>query len=149
MAMHPNTPASQPPFAPTEQGDSQPMCQSSIEERFSNMEKQFYLLTTVVREQGRTIEEQSQQMGDMRQRIDEQEEELAYLRTKHGEDTTNTGKLVFNFSKHKKKDIYAWLIEGFHLGIIQSSISAFIRFLAKYTNLGSESSIRSQFYAYW
>ena len=148
MAMHPNIPASRPPSAPTTERDSQPMCPMAADERLRNMENQFYLLTATVRAQGETIERNNKEMAAMRQRLDDQEEELATLRAQRGADSRKSGILIFDFVHHKKKEVYAWIIEGLRLGLIKSCKSALIRFLAQFTNLGREDSIRSQLYDY-
>ena len=148
MDMRPNIPASQSPSAPSTEREPQPMCLTDIDERFRNMENQFYLFSTALKAQGKTIDELSKQINFLLQQNEEKDQEIANLHSQCGEDTTNGDKLVFDFTHHKKKDIYAWLIDGLRLGIIKGSMSDLIRWLAHFTNLGSEASIRSQLYGY-
>ncbi|MBQ9651250.1 MAG: hypothetical protein IJV13_03425 [Prevotella sp.] len=56
-------------------------------------------------------------------------------------------KLLFNFERVKKKDIYAELVHLYYSRhFFACSVSDLIRFLAAATNLGSESAVRKGFY---
>jgi len=57
-------------------------------------------------------------------------------------------KLLFDFDNIHKKDVYMMVIELHKRKGIKSSNEELIRWLAKHTNLGSESSINNQFYDY-
>ena len=57
-------------------------------------------------------------------------------------------KLLFEFDNNHKKDVYMMVIELHKRKGIKSSNEELIRWLAKHTNLGSESSINNQFYDY-
>lgn len=57
-------------------------------------------------------------------------------------------RLLFDFNNIQKKDVYMMLLDLHRRGGIKSRNDQLIRFLAKHTNLGSESSINNQFYDY-
>ena len=57
-------------------------------------------------------------------------------------------RLLFDFDNIQKKDVYMMVIELHKRKGIKSSNEELIRWLAKHTNLGSESSINNQFYDY-
>lgn len=60
----------------------------------------------------------------------------------------NVKKLHFNFKRIHKKEVYQAFIEIYANGGIEMENQELISFLAKYTNLGSESSIKTLFYRY-
>ena len=57
-------------------------------------------------------------------------------------------RLLFDFNNIQKKDVYMMLLDLHRRGGIKSRNDQLIHFLAKHTNLGSESSINNQFYDY-
>lgn len=60
----------------------------------------------------------------------------------------NVRKMRFNFKRIHKKDVYQAFIDIYAHGGIEMDNQELIAFLAKYTNLGSESSIKTLFYRY-
>jgi len=61
---------------------------------------------------------------------------------------TNARKLRFNFKRIHKKEVYQAFLEIYAHGGIELSNQELISFLARYTNLGSEASIKTLFYRY-
>ena len=61
---------------------------------------------------------------------------------------TNVRKLRFNFKRIHKKEVYQAFLEIYARGGIELSNQDLISFLARYTNLGSETSIKTLFYRY-
>ena len=61
---------------------------------------------------------------------------------------TNTRKLRFNFKRIHKKEVYQAFLEIYARGGIELNNQELISFLARYTNLGSEASIKTLFYRY-
>ena len=61
---------------------------------------------------------------------------------------TNARKLRFNYKRIHKKEVYQAFLEIYARGGIELNNQELISFLAKYTNLGSESSIKTLFYRY-
>ena len=59
-----------------------------------------------------------------------------------------TCRLCFNFKRIHKKEVYQAFLEIYASGGIELNNQELISFLAKYTNLGSESSIKTLFYRY-
>ena len=57
-------------------------------------------------------------------------------------------KLCFNFKRIRKKDVYHAFLDIYAAGGIEVSNDELISFLANFTNLGSESSIKTLFYRY-
>ena len=57
-------------------------------------------------------------------------------------------KLCFNFKRIRKKDVYHAFLDIYVGGSIEVSNDELISFLANFTNLGSESSIKTLFYRY-
>jgi DNA polymerase III gamma/tau subunit len=61
---------------------------------------------------------------------------------------TKTRKLRFNFRRIHKKDVYQAFLEIYARGGVEMDNQELISFLAHYTNLGSEASIKTLFYRY-
>ena len=59
-----------------------------------------------------------------------------------------TRRLCFNFRRIRKKEVYQAFLEIYAHGGIELNNQELISFLAKYTNLGSEASIKTLFYRY-
>ena len=59
-----------------------------------------------------------------------------------------TRKLCFNFKRIHKKEVYQAFLDIYARGGIEMENQELISFLAQYTNLGSESSIKTLFYRY-
>ena len=59
-----------------------------------------------------------------------------------------TRKLCFNFKRIHKKEVYQAFLNIYAHGGFEMNNQELISFLAKYTNLGSESSIKTLFYRY-
>ena len=59
-----------------------------------------------------------------------------------------TRKLCFNFRRIHKKEVYQAFLDIYARGGIEMENQELISFLARYTNLGSESSIKTLFYRY-
>ena len=59
-----------------------------------------------------------------------------------------TRKLCFNFKRIHKKEVYQAFLDIYARGGIEMENQELISFLARYTNLGSESSIKTLFYRY-
>ena len=57
-------------------------------------------------------------------------------------------KLCFNFKRIRKKDVYHAFLDIYVAGGIEASNDELINFLANFTNLGSESSVKTLFYRY-
>ena len=57
-------------------------------------------------------------------------------------------KLCFNFKRIRKKDVYHAFLDIYAVGGIEVSNDELIGFLANFTNLGSESCIKTLFYRY-
>ena len=57
-------------------------------------------------------------------------------------------KLNFNFKRIRKKDVYHAFLDIYAAGGIEVSNDELISFLANFTNLGSESSVKTLFYRY-
>ena len=57
-------------------------------------------------------------------------------------------KLCFNFKRIHKKDVYQAFLDIYARGGIEMDNQELITFLARYTNLGSETSIKTLFYRY-
>ena len=141
MDMRPNIPASQSPSAPPTERDDQ---------RMSMLENTVDLLLSIVRQQKDEIKELHstvENLSDGHKKLQKQVEELKGSPV--AQSPIDGDSLEFNFDgDHLKKDIYSVFIELYDKGYIKSNISKIIRFLATATNLGTESSIRSQFYTY-
>ena len=60
----------------------------------------------------------------------------------------STRRLRFNFRCIRKKEVYQAFLDIYARGGIEMENQELISFLAKYTNLGSESSIKTLFYRY-
>jgi phosphotransferase system IIB component len=65
-----------------------------------------------------------------------------------GDSAGSLGKLCFNFKRIRKKDIYQAFLDIYASGGIEVNNDELISFLARTTNLGSESSIKTLFYRY-
>ena len=61
---------------------------------------------------------------------------------------TNARKLRFNYKRIHKKEVYQAFLEIYARGGIELNNQELISFLARYTNLGSEASIKTLFYRY-
>ena len=61
---------------------------------------------------------------------------------------TRVRKLRFNFKRIHKKEVYQAFLDIYARGGIEMENLELISFLARYTNLGSESSIKTLFYRY-
>jgi hypothetical protein len=61
---------------------------------------------------------------------------------------TRVRKLRFNFKRIHKKEVYQAFLDIYARGGIELSNQELISFLARYTNLGSEASIKTLFYRY-
>ena len=59
-----------------------------------------------------------------------------------------TRKLCFNFKRIHKKEVYQAFLDIYAHGGIELTNQDLITFLARYTNLGSEASIKTLFYRY-
>lgn len=59
-----------------------------------------------------------------------------------------TRKLCFNFKRIHKKEVYQAFFDIYARGGIELNNQELIAFLARYTNLGSEASIKTLFYRY-
>ena len=59
-----------------------------------------------------------------------------------------TRKLCFNFKRIHKKEVYQAFLDIYAQGGIELTNQDLITFLARYTNLGSEASIKTLFYRY-
>ena len=59
-----------------------------------------------------------------------------------------TRRLRFNFKRIHKKEVYQAFLDIYARGGIEMENQELISFLARYTNLGSESSIKTLFYRY-
>ena len=59
-----------------------------------------------------------------------------------------TRKLCFNFRRIHKKEVYQAFLVIYAHGGIELTNEELISFLASYTNLGSEASIKTLFYRY-
>ena len=59
-----------------------------------------------------------------------------------------TRKLCFNFRRIHKKEVYQAFLDIYAHGGIELTNQDLITFLARYTNLGSEASIKTLFYRY-
>lgn len=57
-------------------------------------------------------------------------------------------KLRFDFRRIHKKEVYQAFLEIYARGGIELNNQELISFLARYTNLGSESAIKTLFYRY-
>ena len=57
-------------------------------------------------------------------------------------------RLRFNFKRIHKKEVYQVFLDIYARGGIEMENQELISFLARYTNLGSESSIKTLFYRY-
>ena len=57
-------------------------------------------------------------------------------------------RLCFNFKRIHKKDVYQAFLDIYARGGIEMDNQELITFLARYTNLGSETSIKTLFYRY-
>ena len=57
-------------------------------------------------------------------------------------------RLRFNFKRIHKKEVYQAFLDIYARGGIEMENLELISFLARYTNLGSESSIKTLFYRY-
>lgn len=57
-------------------------------------------------------------------------------------------RLRFNFKRIHKKEVYQAFLDIYARGGIEMENQELISFLARYTNLGSESSIKTLFYRY-
>ena len=60
----------------------------------------------------------------------------------------STRRLRFNFKRIHKKEVYQAFLDIYARGGIEMENRELISFLARYTNLGSESSIKTLFYRY-
>ena len=60
----------------------------------------------------------------------------------------NVRKLRFNFRRIHKKEVYQAFLHIYAHGGIENNNQELITFLARYTNLGSEASIKTLFYRY-
>ena len=58
------------------------------------------------------------------------------------------GMIRFNFKRIHKKEIYQAFLDIYARGGIEMDNQELIAFLARYTNLGSEASIKTLFYRY-
>ena len=61
---------------------------------------------------------------------------------------TKTRKMYFNFKRIHKKEVYQAFLAIYAHGGIELTNEELISFLARYTNLGSEASIKTLFYRY-
>ena len=61
---------------------------------------------------------------------------------------TNARKLRFNYKRIHKKEVYQAFLEIYARGGIELNNQELISFLSRYTNLGSEASIKTLFYRY-
>jgi hypothetical protein len=61
---------------------------------------------------------------------------------------TNARKLRFNYKRIHQKEVYQAFLEIYARGGIELNNKELISFLARYTNLGSEASIKTLFYRY-
>lgn len=61
---------------------------------------------------------------------------------------TKARRLRFNFKRIRKKEVYQAFLDIYARGGIEMENQELISFLAKYTNLGTESSIKTLFYRY-
>ena len=59
-----------------------------------------------------------------------------------------TEKLCFNFKRIRKKDVYQAFLDIYARGGVEMDNQELIMFLARHTNLGSETSIKTLFYRY-
>jgi hypothetical protein len=59
-----------------------------------------------------------------------------------------TRKMYFNFKRIHKKEVYQAFLAIYAHGGIELTNEELISFLARYTNLGSEASIKTLFYRY-
>ena len=57
-------------------------------------------------------------------------------------------KLCFNFKRIRKKDVYQAFLDIYARGGVEMDNQELIMFLARHTNLGSETSIKTLFYRY-
>lgn len=65
-----------------------------------------------------------------------------------GDSAGSLEKLCFNFKRIRKKDVYHAFLDIYASGGIEVNNDELISFLARTTNLGSESSIKTLFYRY-
>lgn len=147
MDMRPNIPASQPSSSPTTERESQPMCQTDIVMEVSYIKEQLYLLTKALKDKDDAIDSLHNEVDTLKKEVDnltrEKEEWLTDL-----SGNTIKDRLLFNVKTFTRKEFYAWIIEGIKKGFFRNSLLSLCRFFAKYTNLGSVSTIRSQLYDY-
>ena len=85
----------------------------------------------------------------MHQQLQLLTERVEKLEQQRNREQSATGdKLLFDFNNIQKKDVYMMFLDLHRRGGIKSRNDQLIHFLAKHTNLGSESSINNQFYDY-
>jgi len=134
-------------------GDESPLpCHDSkcpMESRIASLEQLLASQSALISSLSSQLATQNIENVALKSKVETLTEEVESLNQQQDRQLSSEGeKLLFDFDNIHKKDVYMMVIELHKRKGIKSSNEELIRWLAKHTNLGSESSINNQFYDY-
>ncbi len=134
-------------------GDESPLpCHDSkcpMESRVASLEQLLASQSALISSLSSQLATQNIENVALKSKVETLTEEVESLNQQQDRQLSSEGeKLLFDFDNIHKKDVYMMVIELNKRKGIKSSNEELIRWLAKHTNLGSESSINNQFYDY-
>ena len=134
-------------------GDESPLpCHDSkcpMESRVASLEQLLASQSALISSLSSQLATQNIENVALKSKVETLTEEVESLNQQQDRQLSSEGeKLLFDFGNIHKKDVYVMVIELHKRKGIMSSNEELIRWLAKHTNLGSESSINNQFYDY-
>ena len=134
-------------------GDESPLpCHDSkcpMESRIASLEQLLASQSALISSLSSQLATQNIENVALKSKVETLTEEVELLKQQQDRQLSSEAeKLLFDFDNIHKKDVYMMVIELHKRKGIKSSNEELIRWLAKHTNLGSESSINNQFYDY-
>ena len=134
-------------------GDESPLpCHDSkcpMESRVASLEQLLASQSALISSLSSQLATQNIENVALKSKVETLTEEVESLNQQQDRQLSSEGeKLLFDFDNIHKKDVYMMFLDLHRRGGIKSRNDQLIHFLAKHTNLGSESSINNQFYDY-
>jgi len=120
-----------------------------MESRIASLEQLVASQSALISSLSSQLATQNMENVALKSKMDSLSEEVELLKQQQDKEQSVKGvKLLFNFDKIRKKDVFVWIIEMIEKKGFESTIEKLIEFLAIFTNLGSKDTIRTQLYDY-